>query len=140
MSGPAARKSIPELPPFGLGYPRTELRRQLVQAVLRRDKIATAGLAQDHAPYTDDPLPNVGDRWLMLGYDDEPVAIVETTSVRIVPAGEVDLQFAHDEGEGFESVAEWREAHERFWSEHAITDETLILCEYFRVVERLDQR
>ena len=54
-----------------------------------------------------------------------------------MPAGEVDLQFARDEGEGFESVAEWRAAHERFWSDQQITDKTLIVCERFEVVERL---
>ena len=54
-----------------------------------------------------------------------------------MPAGEVDLQFARDEGEGFESVADWRAAHERFWSDEQITDETLIVCERFEVVERL---
>ena len=133
MSG----REIPDLPPFELGYARTDLRRRLVELVLRGTKIATAGLAQDHAPYTDEPLPKAGDRGLLLGFDDEPVAVVETTSATVVPAGEVSLQFARDEGEGFESVADWREAHERFWSEHEITDETLILCEYFRVVERL---
>ncbi|MEP7158317.1 MAG: ASCH domain-containing protein [Chloroflexota bacterium] len=128
----------PDLAPFELGYARTELRRKLVDAVLRGDKIATAGLAADHAPHTDEPLPRAGDRWLLVGYEDEPVAIVETTSAEVVPAGQVSLQFARDEGEGFESVVQWREAHERFWSEHTITDETLILCEYFRVVERIN--
>ncbi len=128
----------PDLPPFELGYQGTELRRKLVDAVLRGDKIATAGRAEEFAPHTDEPLPKVGDRWLMLGYDDEPVAVVETTAVRVVPAGEIDIQFARDEGEGFESVAEWRAAHERFWSEHSITDETEIVAEYFRVVERLE--
>ena len=132
--------SIPELQPFELGYARTPLRRKLVEAVLRGDKIATAGLATDHAPHTEEPLPKAGDRWLMLGYEDDPVAIVETTSAEVVPAGQVSLQFARDEGEGFESIADWRAAHERFWSEHEITDETLILCEYFRVVERLGRR
>lgn len=127
----------PDLPPFELGYARTELRRKLVEAVLRGDKISTAGLAMNHAPYADEPLPKAGDRWLMLDYDDKPVAVVETVSAEIVPAGQVSLQFARDEGEGFESVADWREAHERFWSDKDITDETLILCEYFRVVERL---
>ena len=131
------RPPIPDLPPFELGYARTELRRRLVEFVLRGDKIATAGLAHDHVPYTDDPLPKVGDRWLMLGYDEEPVAVVETTSAEVVPAGQVSLQFARDEGEGFELVADWRAAHERFWSEHEITDETPILCEYFRVVQRI---
>ena len=130
-------KEAPDLPPFELGYARTDLRRKLVDAVLRGDKIATAGLAEEFAPHTEDNLPNVGDRWLMLGYDDEPVAVVETTGLRVVPAGDVDLQFARDEGEGFESVADWRAAHERFWSEKTINDDTLIVAEYFRVVEKL---
>jgi uncharacterized protein YhfF len=125
------------LPPLELGYARTPLRRQLVEAVLCGDKIATAGLATDHAPHTNEPLPTAGDRWLLLGYEDEPVAVVETTNVEVVPAGEVGLQFARDEGEGFESVAAWRAAHEHFWSDREISDETLIVCEYFRVVERV---
>jgi uncharacterized protein YhfF len=131
---------IPDLPPFQLGYARTELRRQLVEAALSGKKTGTAALASDFQPETEEPRPNPGDHWLMLGYEDEPVAIVETVAVRIVPAGEVDLEFAISEGEGFESVAAWREAHERFWSDHEITDETLILCETFRVVERLTDR
>ena len=125
------------LPPFELGYARTELRQKLVDAVLRGDKIATAGLATDFAPHTEDPLPKPGDRWSLRGYDDEPVGVVETTAVQVVPAGHVDLEFARAEGEGFESVADWRAAHERFWSEHSITDETLIVCEHFRLVETL---
>ncbi|MEP7360726.1 MAG: ASCH domain-containing protein, partial [Chloroflexota bacterium] len=124
-----------DLPPFELGYARTELRRKLVEAVLRGDKIGTAGLATDFAPHTSDPLPKRGDRWRLLDFDDEPVGIVETTEVRVVPAGQVDVHFARDEGEGFESVADWRAAHERFWSDHSITDETLIVCERFRLME-----
>jgi uncharacterized protein YhfF len=127
-----------ELPPFQLGYARTELRRRLVDAVLRGEKTATAGLRADFAPHTDEPLPEVGERFALLDFDDRPVAVVETTEVRIVPAGEIDLEFARDEGEGFESVEDWRRAHERFWAEHEISDDTLILAERFRLVERLD--
>ncbi len=129
--------SVPDLPPFELGYRRTELRRRLVEAVLRGEKTATAGLRTDYEPHTAEPLPKAGDRGLLLGYDDEAVAVIETTDVRVVPAGQIDLQFARDEGEGFESVAEWRAAHERFWSEHQITDETLIVAERFRLAVRL---
>ena len=127
------------LPAFGLGYPRTDLRRRLVDYVLNGNKIGTAGLAKHFAPDTHSPLPKPGDRWALLDYDDEAFAVVETTSIDVVPAGQVDLQFARDEGEGFESVADWRAAHERFWSDDNITDETPIVCERFRVVERFDR-
>ena len=120
------------MPPLQLGWPRTELRRQLVDAVLRGAKTATAGLADDD----DDPDAGGGDRRLLLGFDDEPVAIVELTDVRLVPAKEIDLEFARDEGEGFESVEEWREAHERFF-EQQIRDDTPIVATRFRLIERL---
>ena len=58
------------------------------------------------------------------------------TEVRVIPAGKIDLQFARDEGEGFESVEDWHEAHERFF-ERTIAPETLISAIRFRVVERL---
>lgn len=113
-----------------LGYPRRELRRTLVDAVLRGEKTATAGLRDD-----DEELPRVGERSLLLGYDDEPVAVLETTEVRLLRVGDVDLAFARDEGEGFESVA-GRRAHEAFWAE-AIDDDTMIVAERFVVVRRL---
>jgi uncharacterized protein YhfF len=121
---------------MGLGHARTDLRRQLAEAVLRGHKTATASLRDQYAPDTDEPLPEVGENSVLIGWDDEPLGVVETTDVRVVPAGRVDLQFARDEGEGFESVADWRAAHERFWSGREITDETLVVCERFRVIAR----
>jgi aryl-alcohol dehydrogenase-like predicted oxidoreductase len=118
-----------------LGYARTDLRRRLVDAVLRGDKTATAGLYDK-----DEPLPPVGVRSLLLDYDDRPVGVVETTEVRVLRAGDVDLAFARDEGEGFETVAEWREAHERFWADRTIDDDTPIVAERFRLVEQLPRK
>ena len=133
MAGEDPRdQKLEGLGPFQLGWPRTELRRTLVDAVLRGDKTSTAGL-YDEA----EPLPQPGEQFVLLGYDDDPVAIVETTDAQVVRAGDVDLDFARDEGEGFESVADWREAHERFWADHEITDDTLIVAERFRLVRRL---
>jgi uncharacterized protein YhfF len=119
-----------------LGYARTDLRRKLVEAVLRGDKTATSSLREEYEPHTDERLPEVGERCMLLGWDDEPLGVVETTDVRVVPAGRVDLRFARDEGEGFESLADWRAAHERFWADRAITDETLVVCERFRLMAR----
>lgn len=134
--------------PFELGFAGTPLRRQLVDAVLRGEKTATAGLLVDYER-EGEPLPEPGEHMLLVGEADEPVGVVEITDVRVLPVGETDLDFARDEGEGFESVAEWREAHDRFWRGYAdeiraylgdpgwdVTDETLYVQERFRLVER----
>jgi len=99
--------------------------------VLRGDKTATAGLAELEEEHW-----SAGDRLTVLGYDDEPVAIAEVVEERVIPAGEIDVQFARDEGEGFESIEAWREAHERFF-ERPLLDDTLIVATRFRLVERL---
>jgi uncharacterized protein YhfF len=123
-------RPLTDLPPFELGYPRTELRRQLVDAVLRGDKTSTTGIAEDEEP------ARPGDRFVVLDFDDQPVGIVEVTEAREIPAGEIDVQFAREEGEGFESVEDWREAHERFF-ERPIPDDLLVQALRFRLVERL---
>ena len=120
-----------------LGYPRTELRQKLVDSVLRGAKTATAGLRAECKPHAHEPLPRVGAGCVLLGFDDEPVAVVETTEVRVLRVADVDLAFALDEGEGFETVADWRHAHEQFRADQGIGDDTLIVAERFRVVERL---
>jgi len=122
-------------PPFGLAHPRTELRRELVAAVLAGEKTATAGLAEEYAA-EGEAVPVTGDRFLLEGYDEEPVAVVEVTEARVVPASAIDVQFARDEGEGFETVEDWRVAHERFF-ERPIRPDTEIVAIRFRVVEVL---
>jgi uncharacterized protein YhfF len=124
-----------ELPPLGLGHPRTELRRQLVAAVLAGEKTATAGLWSDYEA-EGEALASAGDRYVLHDYDDNPVAVVEITESRLVPAGEIDVEFARDEGEGFESVDDWRVAHETFFQQ-AIAPDTKIVALRFRVVQQL---
>jgi uncharacterized protein YhfF len=132
-----------------LGFAGTTLRRRLVDAVLRGEKTATAGLLVDYER-EGEPLPFVGDRFVLLDEDDVGVAVVEVTDVRVLRVADCELAFARDEGEGFDTVAAWREAHERFWRGNAdeiraylndpgwdVTDETLFVAERFRVVERL---
>jgi uncharacterized protein YhfF len=132
-----------------LGFAGTPLREQLVAAVLRGDKTATAGLLVDFER-EGETLPEPGQRFLLVDNDDVGVAVVETTEVRVLRVGDCDEQFARDEGEGFGSVAAWREAHERFWRGYAdeiraylgdpgwdVTDDTLFVAERFRLVEVL---
>jgi uncharacterized protein YhfF len=119
------------LPPFELGYPRTELRRRLVDAVLRGEKTATTGLA-DQGAVADPP----GTQYLLHDFEDAPVAIVEVVDERLIPVREIDTAFARDEGEGFESVAEWHAAHELFFDQ-PLAPETMLVATRFRLVERL---
>ena len=86
-----------DLPPFELGYPRTELRRELVDAVLRGDKTATAGLLEEYEAEGETP-ETPGTRCALLGYDDEPVAVIEVTDTRVLQAAEIDEQFAWTSG------------------------------------------
>lgn len=140
-------KEIDGLPVAEFGFPG-RLRDELVAAVLSGAKTATASLRAEYAPESGDELSRVGERFVVVDSDHRAVGIIETTGVRIARAGDVDEQFARDEGEGFESVADWREAHERFWGPNAdrgaagaepwtIDDDTLVVCERFRLVERL---
>jgi uncharacterized protein YhfF len=128
-----------ELPLFELAYPGP-LRDQLVAAVLAGAKTSTSSLLVEYGD-PEDPLPVVGERSLMIDSDGLPVGVIETTEVRVVPISAIDLDFAREEGEGYESVGSWRAAHERFWSANVegvvIDDSTLVVAERFRVVERL---
>jgi len=132
------------LPVCHFGFPGA-LRDQLVAAVLRGEKTATASLRLEYEPEGPDELPRPGMRSVVVDSDERPVATIETTEVRVVRARDVDEQFATDEGEGFESVADWRTAHERFWGSDDcrrevgavdVDDDTLVVCERFRLVER----
>jgi uncharacterized protein YhfF len=127
---PGGARPLTDLPDFGLGYPGTDLRQRLLEAVLAGAKTTTSGL------HGDDDVPSLGQRYSLQDAAGVPRAIVEVTDARVVPAGELDLQFIRDEGEGFESLEDWRAAHERFF-ERPIPNETLIEAIRFRVVEKL---
>jgi uncharacterized protein YhfF len=125
------------------------LREELIAAILRGEKTATSGLLTDYER-DGDAIAQPGDRQVVIDSELRPVAIIEMVEARVIRVGDVDLSFAHDEGEGFASVDDWREAHERFWHGYAeetrawlgdpdwhVTDDTLIVAERFRLVQRL---
>jgi uncharacterized protein YhfF len=114
---------------FELGYPRTELRRELVALVLVGAKRATSSLREPG-----ESPPAVGTQYVLRGYDDEPAGVVEVTEARVLPVSEIDLQFVRDEGEGYESVEDWRLAHEQFFQQPLAPD-TEIVAVRFKVVD-----
>jgi uncharacterized protein (TIGR03083 family) len=132
-----------DLPPSEFAFPGP-LRDRLVAAILSGRKTSTTSLAIEYDA-GGERLPQAGDRGVLVDSAAAPLAILEVTGVRLMPLREVDLAHAVDEGEGHESVAEWRAGHERFWHSAAmrdflgrpdfvVTDETVVVAERFRVV------
>lgn len=124
------------------------LRDQLIAAILAGAKTSTSCLLVDYER-DGEPLPEVGERSVVMDSGDRPVAVIETTEVRVVRLGDVDLRHAIDEGEGFESVSAWRAGHEDFWHSpearaelgdpaFTVDDDTLMVAERFRLVQVLD--
>jgi uncharacterized protein YhfF len=122
--------------------PPGPMRDRLISAVFRGEKTATTSLLAELAA-NQEALPTIGERLTVVDSDDRPVAVIELTAVEVIALGDVALDLAKAEAEGFESVAEWREAHERFWSDEVIPelpdgltlrDDTEVVIERFRLV------
>ena len=113
---------VTSLPRAEFAFPGP-LRDRLVAAILDGSKTATAALVAEYE-HEGEPLPEVGDRSVVVDSDDRPVAVVEVTGVRVVPLAQVDLAHAVDEGEGYTGVAEWCAGHEWFWDAPELTEWT----------------
>ena len=121
------------------------LRERLVAAILSGEKTTTTGLYEEYLR-EGEPLEEPGSRSLVIDSDGRPVAVIETLEVELRRFADVGLQFAIDEGEGFETVEAWREAHVRFFTSPemvaalgdppvVIGDDSIVVCETFRLVE-----
>lgn len=89
-------REIDGLPVAEFAFPG-ELRDRLVAAILRGEKTSTCTLLVDYER-AGDALPEVGTRSVVVDSEEQPVAVIETTELRVLPLGEVDLAFARDEG------------------------------------------
>lgn len=134
-----------DLPPFEFGTPGPS-RDRLVAAVLAGRKVATSALLRQYGEEAE-LLPDAGARRVLVDSANAPVAVVELLDVRVIRLGDADLQLAVDEGEGFETVQEWRDAHESFWNDTVrptlrdpdrwqIDDDTQIVVERFRAIDQ----
>ena len=122
------------LPRAKFAYPGP-LRDRLVAAILDGAKTATTSLLADYER-EGVALPESGARSVVVDSADRPVAVIEVTSVRVVPLKDVDLAHVVAEGEADATVVAWRAAHERFWRSGGSTvdDRTLVVLERFRLV------
>lgn len=91
-----------------------EMADELAELVLEGKKKATSS---NYTLYEieKEELPYVGLHNVMLDGDGKAVAILETTSVEVVPFDEVTEEHAYLEGEGDRTLKYWRDVHEDFF-------------------------
>ncbi|MBB5867686.1 uncharacterized protein YhfF [Allocatelliglobosispora scoriae] len=133
---------LDELPVVEFGFPG-QLRDQLVAAILAGAKTSTSALVAGYE-HDGEPLPEAGQLLAVVDSAGGRVAAIELTEVRVVRLADVDLAHAIDEGEGDESVAQWRAGHERFWhsdevraelgADFTVDDDTPVLTRRFRLL------
>jgi len=132
-----------ELPVAEFAFPGP-LRDQLVAAILAGTKTTTTGLVASYER-EQEPLPHPGLRQVVVDSAGDPVAVIETTAVRVIRLADMDLAHVLGEGEGDTSVAQWRAGHERFWHSadirremgdpaFTVDDDTLVMAQTFRLV------
>jgi uncharacterized protein YhfF len=111
------------------------MRQRLNRLILDGHKRATAGLLLDYVR-EDEELESEGDRLALVDDDSRRIATVVVTEVATMPFIEVPWKFAQAEGEGDESLEEWRDGHRRFWSSEGdvIDDQTPVVLIWFEVV------
>lgn len=120
------------------------LRDKLVGAILSGAKTSTTGLLIGYER-ANEALPEVGQLSAVVDSAGRRVAAIELTDVRVIRLADADLSHALAEGEGDESVAQWRAGHETFWHsaevraelgdpDFTVDDDTLVVTEHFRLV------
>jgi len=118
-----------------------ELANDLAALVLRGTKRATAGAVWSYEAEGKRP-PQPGDLSIVTDWSGQPLCIIETQSVEVVPFQEVTAEFAATEGEGDGSLSFWQEAHRSYFTRECasagreFTNSMLVACERFAVVYR----
>jgi uncharacterized protein YhfF len=110
------------------------MRQRLNQLVLDGHKRATAGLLLEYVREGEE-LELPGELLALVDDNTKRVATVVVVDVETMPFIEVPWRFAQAEGEGDESLDEWREGHRRFWTAEgeAIDDETPVVLVSFEL-------
>ena len=138
--------NVDDLPVLELAAPGPE-RESGIKAILAGTKTAMTGLPALHE-CAGEPLPAVGDRFRVVDSAERPVAVIELIRVDLKPISAVTDDYAHAEGRGYRDAAHWRTAHEEFFRSDfvarflgavpEINDDTVVVTQRFRVVDRLE--
>ncbi len=115
----------------------SEVAKRLGELVLKGDKRATTTLVESAQKF--EYAPSVGDYSIITDFEGNPMCIIQTTEISILPFDEVDAEYAFTEGEGDKSLDYWREAHRRFFTIDAeqngleFDEKSLVICQKFKL-------
>lgn len=109
------------------------------QLVVKGEKRASSSSLWWHEA-SKEPLPKIGDLNLVTDWYANPIAIIETTKIDIVPYHLITAEYAKTEGEGDKSLAYWQKVHWAYYHRELApfgmtpTKDMPIVCEQFRCI------
>lgn len=116
-----------------------ELAQELGELIASGIKTATCSSLWEYE-FEGGQIPETGIKTIVLDGKNEPLCIVETVSVEIIPFDQVSAEFAYQEGEGDRSLDYWRNAHWNFFTrvlkkiKKEPSMDMPLVCEKFKVV------
>lgn len=113
-----------------------EMALELAELVMLGKKTATASLAKTNELEPEN-APVVDGYSVVTTFDGDPLCIIQTTGIRYLAFGDVDPEFAADEGEGDLSLEYWRRVHHDYFEKESarlgfeFDENSIVCCERF---------
>ena len=110
----------------------------LAEKVITGEKVSTSSLLDYYLLGLKKPS-NTGDRFSILNSREEEVAVVRIHKTAIIRFGDITEEFAVEEGDG--GLENWTAIHKPYYTGllseigKELTADTLLVCEWFRVVK-----
>ncbi|MBK3496372.1 ASCH domain-containing protein [Viridibacillus sp. YIM B01967] len=85
------------------------------------------------------PLPMIDEYGIILNSEEQPVAIIKTVKVSLIPFNEVTKEFAIAEGDG--TYQNWKDIHVNYFSSElhkyglGFSEDMLLVCEKFMLID-----
>ena len=114
-----------------------EMRDRLLDFVFNGNKRATAAMLE-YDYDEDEPVESVGEIFILVGNENQPVGKIEITRVDVVRFDEVSDEFALAEAEGDLSGDDFRNSHRAFWEGcgYEVKPDSMVVCAYFELLEK----
>jgi 5-formyltetrahydrofolate cyclo-ligase len=113
----------------------------LIQLYLGGKKWAGSSIVQDFES-AGDPLPRVGNYWIVLDSAERPRLLLKTVRVEIHAFEEITAEIARAEGEGDLSVEHWKKSHGEHYAPHLAgwgvsrLSDARVITEFFEILAR----